>query len=78
MTKILDGIDCRHWVGSEEEVEAARAKLAHRKDIAIHTLPNLEFFLEEGDVLHYPYDKPWEEAMFDPVFVIHSSGTTGQ
>ncbi len=46
------------------------------------TVPPLDYWLDEGAdggaaVANYPYDKPWAEALWDPVFVIQTSGSTG-
>ena len=45
----------------------------------MHTspLPSLDYFLEQTDVLNYPYEKTFEQARFDPLVVLHTSGSTG-
>ena len=40
-------------------------------------IPTLEELLQEEDVPPYPYEKPYEEAKNDPIFVLHTSGSTG-
>ena len=40
-------------------------------------IPDLDELLEAKPVQHYPYNKTYEEAKFDPYLILHSSGTTG-
>jgi hypothetical protein len=43
------------------------------------TLPSLSQLLEVGDVQEYPYKKKsFAEAKNDPLFVLHTSGSTGK
>ncbi len=41
------------------------------------SLPDLDYFLEPGKVLNYPYNKTFDEARLDPLVVLHTSGSTG-
>ena len=50
--------------------------LAKRQMHAL-SLPSLDYFLEPADVLNYPYDKTFGQARFDPLVVLHTSGSTG-
>lgn len=34
-------------------------------------------YYAEGDVLHIPYEKPFETAQWDPLVVLHTSGSSG-
>lgn len=40
-------------------------------------IPTLNELLRDEDVSPYPYGKSYEEAMDDPIFVLHTSGSTG-
>ncbi|EED15544.1 NRPS-like enzyme, putative [Talaromyces stipitatus ATCC 10500] len=40
-------------------------------------IPSLDELLREEDVPPYPYTKSFEEAKDDPIFVLHTSGSTG-
>ena len=42
------------------------------------TLPSLSQLLEVGDVEEYPYNRSFAEAKNDPIFVLHTSGSTGK
>lgn len=59
-------------------IEEAKQRLSDQKHMAFYTLPSVEHWLDESNVPSYPYNRPWEEAMLDPVVIIHSSGTTGK
>ena len=47
-----------------------------RSGMKVLTIPSFEHWLEIKSP-HYPYTKSYEEAKFDPICVLHSSGTTG-
>lgn len=40
-------------------------------------VPTLDELLREEDVTSYPYEKSYGEAKDDPIFVLHTSGSTG-
>lgn len=37
----------------------------------------MDRWLPQKEVPHFPYDKTFEEAEWDPVVVLHTSGSTG-
>ena len=45
----------------------------------MHTpsLPNLDYFLRPNETPIYPYEKTFTQARFDPLVVLHTSGSTG-
>jgi acyl-coenzyme A synthetase/AMP-(fatty) acid ligase len=42
------------------------------------TLPSLSELLQVGDVEEYPYTKNYAAVKDDPIFVLHTSGSTGK
>jgi acyl-coenzyme A synthetase/AMP-(fatty) acid ligase len=44
----------------------------------ILTMPDFETFLVDEKVEKYPYTLTWEESKHDPVFIVHTSGSTGK
>jgi hypothetical protein len=40
-------------------------------------IPSLEQLLDSRDIPNYPYQKTFEQAKDDPIFVLHTSGSTG-
>ncbi len=77
LVKTLDEFDCSTWIGSAATLGIVRGLTEKKPGLQLVTLPPLDYWLEDGDVPSYPYDKSWDEALFDPVFVIQTSGSTG-
>lgn len=51
---------------------------AKEKDLVHFRIPELDDLLnEETSVQPFPYTKTYEEAAHDPIFILHSSGTSG-
>jgi acyl-coenzyme A synthetase/AMP-(fatty) acid ligase len=44
----------------------------------ILTMPDFETFLVDEKAEKYPYILTWEESKDDPVFIVHTSGSTGR
>lgn len=40
-------------------------------------IPSLQDLLDFKNVPEYPYHKSWQDARHDPVFILHTSGSTG-
>ncbi|KAK6083537.1 hypothetical protein SCUP515_01788 [Seiridium cupressi] len=75
---LLEDTKCFRWLGgSEAHTASGNALPDERSGTKLTTLPPLEYWLEDGDVLDYTFDKSWDEARMNVCFVIHSSGTTG-
>lgn len=53
-------------------------EVAARCGMAIHQIPEMETLLFGQKYDHYAYNKTFEEARFEPLAVVHTSGTTGQ
>lgn len=75
---LLEHTNCFRWLGgSEAQTVLGESLPGERPGTQLSTLPPLEYWLADGEVPHYSFEKPWEEAKLHPGFVIHSSGTTG-
>ncbi|KAK8095735.1 AMP-binding enzyme [Apiospora kogelbergensis] len=80
LLSILDNTSCNHWIsGSPVSMQTAATLSSERPSLQCEQLPPLDHWLgvDTATTTRYPYSKAWEEAMRDPLFVIHSSGTTG-
>jgi acyl-coenzyme A synthetase/AMP-(fatty) acid ligase len=78
LLSLLEHTTCFRWLGGSEAQTALGETLTkERPGTRLSTLPPLNYWLEDGDVPNYPFEKTWEEAKMNPTFVIHSSGTTG-
>jgi thioester reductase-like protein len=59
------------------EVESfVKPLLGENPDLNIHPIQPLED-LVKPDTPHYPYDKAYDSARWDPILILHSSGSTG-
>jgi len=76
MLSLFDATNCQCLL------RAAPTKTEHiqsRTHIKVLVVPELDELLRgDGEaVCSYPFHKTFEEAKFDPVIVLHTSGTTG-
>jgi acyl-coenzyme A synthetase/AMP-(fatty) acid ligase len=75
---LLDRLKCTKLVMTEPQAPCIPVILRNRK-LRMMTLPSLSQLLEVGDVQEYPYKKKsFAEAKSDPLFVLHTSGSTGK
>jgi hypothetical protein len=75
---LLESTNCFHWLGgSDADTKLGEALPTERPGTQLSTFPLLEYFLADGDVPDYPFNCTWEETKSNPIYVIHSSGTTG-
>ncbi|KAK8055583.1 hypothetical protein PG993_000810 [Apiospora rasikravindrae] len=80
LLSLLDNTSCNYWIsGAPVSVQTAAELSSERPGLQCEQLPSLDHWLtvDAATTTRYPYSKTWEEAMRDPLFVIHSSGTTG-
>ncbi|KAL9106765.1 MAG: hypothetical protein Q9227_008264 [Pyrenula ochraceoflavens] len=74
--QLLDRLNC-NVLATPDHLSETSEKVFAMKKMRKLNLPDLDFFLQDGKVRPYPYEKTWEEARKDPYVVMHSSGTTG-
>ncbi|KAF1968822.1 acetyl-CoA synthetase-like protein [Bimuria novae-zelandiae CBS 107.79] len=75
LNALLEATKCSIWISAEDDAKGQPAALpSSMKQIA---LPSVEWCLDAAEHKHYPYEKTWDEAKWDEVLIIHSSGTTG-
>uniref|UniRef100_A0A0B7KR67 AMP-dependent synthetase/ligase domain-containing protein n=1 Tax=Bionectria ochroleuca TaxID=29856 RepID=A0A0B7KR67_BIOOC len=78
LLSLLEHTKCSHWVGgSSSYTDLKKGVLEARSEMAFSTLPPLSHLLQDEKVQDYPFVATWDEIKANPVFVIHSSGTTG-
>ncbi|KIX96004.1 uncharacterized protein Z520_08259 [Fonsecaea multimorphosa CBS 102226] len=73
---LLSGLDCQIIVTVSPEPPIVSAITAEREMKKLN-LPSLFDLLDKVNVPRYPYDKTFEEARWDPILVLHTSGSTG-
>ncbi|MCJ1242991.1 hypothetical protein MMC30_000187 [Trapelia coarctata] len=76
MLSLLEATNCQRLL------RAASTKVDHiqsRVNVEVLVVPELDELLNgDGEAVYsYPYHKAFEQAQFDPVIVLHTSGTTG-
>jgi acyl-coenzyme A synthetase/AMP-(fatty) acid ligase len=75
LNTLLNATKTRVWISAEDDLKGPPASLPPSlKKIA---LPSVEWCLDASGYEHYPYEKTWDEAKWDEILIIHTSGTTG-
>jgi acyl-CoA synthetase (AMP-forming)/AMP-acid ligase II len=72
---LFDKTDCRAVWFSAPFAKAVEPWLS-RRELQSYAIPELQQLTTPG-VSHVPYDKPYAEAEWDPLVVLHTSGSTG-
>lgn len=73
---LLEQTKCSHLLYAPEVEALVRPLIDHRQDLQLHVIQPLET-LVQPDTPHYPYEKTYEEVKWDPILILHSSGSTG-
>jgi acyl-coenzyme A synthetase/AMP-(fatty) acid ligase len=75
---LLTRLGCRALATTDPEPPFVSSILREYPVQTVVRIPSLDELLREGDhVPPYPYDKSFDAARNDPVFVLHTSGSTG-
>ena len=53
------------------------SKVASYDFLTVLTIPEQDYLLRDETVAEYPYNKSFEEAVNDPLYIVHTSGSTG-
>ncbi|KAI2641306.1 hypothetical protein GGS21DRAFT_547675 [Xylaria nigripes] len=73
---LFEATDCRVLVLAQSYRKAAEPWLQAR-DMQVIETSSVESWFPEEEVEHVPYLKTFEEAEWDPICVLHTSGSTG-
>ncbi|KAL1852805.1 putative NRPS-like protein biosynthetic cluster [Diaporthe australafricana] len=73
---LLEQTHCRHFLHTSEVEALATPLLEHKKDLHLHMIETLEEMIKE-ETQHYDYDKEYDAVKWDPILILHSSGSTG-
>ncbi|KAI0450042.1 hypothetical protein F5B21DRAFT_447981 [Xylaria acuta] len=73
---LFDKTDCHIICFSKSHRNTVQPWLQERDMKAVEVGP-VESWFPEKEVQHYPYNKTFEEAEWDPLCVLHTSGSTG-
>jgi len=74
---LFDKTDC-HFLAFAGSFTAIVEPLLHeRDDMKAIEVASFDAWFDDTSVSYYPYDKTFEEARWDPLCVLHTSGSTG-
>ncbi|KAL8666376.1 MAG: hypothetical protein Q9168_007491 [Polycauliona sp. 1 TL-2023] len=72
---LLEQTQCCKFLASSEMLGVVGALQQEREQLRIWTVPAIDDMLV-GHSEHYPYEKDFAAARWDPIVVLHSSGST--
>ncbi|KAL8734972.1 MAG: hypothetical protein Q9181_002995 [Wetmoreana brouardii] len=73
---LLDQTECTTFLVSRELLPIAESLKKERESLALLPVPVLDDMLVDASE-HYPFEKDYATARWDPMVVLHSSGSTG-
>lgn len=73
---LFDKTDC-HVLAFPKSHRAMVQPWLQERDMKAIEVASLEAWFPEEEVPHFPYEKTFEEAEWDPLCVLHTSGSTG-
>lgn len=73
---LFDKTNCKIMAFAGSHKETVQPWLAEREMQAVEVSP-LDAWFPEKQVPHFPYEKTFDEAEWDPCLVLHTSGSTG-
>lgn len=73
---LLKTTDCKAWIYAEDDERGSLIEPG--SGMPVCALPTLHWMLDSESQLHYPYNKTFDEAAWDDILIIHTSGTTGK
>lgn len=74
---MLDQTECTKFIVAPEMVPKAKMQQEEKKELEILLVPSLDDMLVNASE-NYPYQKDFATARWDPIVVLHSSGSTGR
>lgn len=78
LSNLLRATDCKVWLYAQEDVSSLEELGIYEFSAKMQPFPTLEWCLSADGAPDYPYEKTWEEAKFEDILIIHTSGTTGK
>lgn len=73
---LLMSTKCKTWLYAEDDFSGPLIEAG--SEMQICALPSLEWMLCDEGHKWYGYDKTFEQAAWDKIFIVHTSGTTGK
>ena len=73
---LIQQTQCNKFFVSPELAPVAKAVQSQSPDVQLQAVQEFDHWLDTY-TKHFPFDKPLEIAKWDPILVLHSSGSTG-
>lgn len=73
---LLQQTQCRHFLYASEVEAMVKPLLEHQADLQVYEIRALSDMIKP-DTPRYAYDKEYDACKWDPVLILHSSGSTG-
>ncbi|KAK7713546.1 putative NRPS-like protein biosynthetic cluster [Diaporthe eres] len=73
---LLEQTQCRHFLYAKEVEGLVTPLLEHKSDLNLEKIETLDDLIRPG-TQHFVWDKEYDEAKWNPILILHSSGSTG-
>lgn len=73
---LLEQTKCHHFLYTNEMETLVMPLLDHKPDLAVHKVDTLKDMIRP-DTQHFVWDKEYDAVKWDPILILHSSGSTG-
>lgn len=73
---LLQTTNCHKFFLSSELAPVAKSAQAHVPGLILQVVEEFDYWLEKY-TRYFPFERPLEVAQWDPILVLHSSGSTG-
>lgn len=74
---LLEQTGCTKFLYSPEVAQKVRDLQTEKSDLQIFALPSLDRMLD-GHSAPYPYEENFDDVRWNPILMLHSSGSTGR
>ena len=74
---LLEQTNCIRFLFTTEVIEKVKELQKQKEDLQTFAVQSLNEMLCDFDE-HYPYDVEYSKVRWDPVLILHSSGSTGK
>lgn len=73
---LLEQTQCRHFLYAGEVEALVKPLLEHKSDLNLSKVEPLQDLIKPG-TQHFAWDKEYDAVRWDPILILHSSGSTG-
>lgn len=73
---LVEQTQCRHFLYTNEMEALLTPLLEHKSDLKLSKIGTLEDMIRP-DTPHFAWDKEYDAVKWDPILILHSSGSTG-